>query len=71
VNILGKEPNLPLQEKQYLCTIPFFKRHGGNKKLLLEMVDTLENITYSLTKSLSVVKLSWCREAIGINSLVL
>jgi hypothetical protein len=40
-----------------------------SNKLLLEKVDTLENITESLTKSVSVVKLSWCREAIGIVSL--
>jgi hypothetical protein len=39
------------------------------KKVLLEKVDTLENITDSLTKSVSVVKFSWCREAMGIVSL--
>jgi hypothetical protein len=38
-------------------------------KVLLEKVDTLENIVDSLTKSMSVVKFSWCREAMGIVSL--
>jgi hypothetical protein len=40
-----------------------------SNKILLEKVDTLENTTYSLTKPMSVVKFSWCREAIGIVSL--
>jgi hypothetical protein len=39
------------------------------KKVLLEKVDTLENIVDSLTKSVSVVKFSWCREAMGISTL--
>jgi hypothetical protein len=40
-------------------------------KVLLERVDTVENITDSLTKFVSAVKFSWCREAMGIASLVL
>jgi hypothetical protein len=40
-----------------------------NNKVLLEKVDTLENIADSLTKSVSVVKFSWCTEAMGIVSL--
>ena len=40
-----------------------------NNKVLLEKVDTLENIANSLTKSVSVVKFSWCREAMGITAL--
>jgi hypothetical protein len=38
-------------------------------KVLLEKVDTLENIVEYLTNSVSVVKLSWCREARGIIAL--
>jgi hypothetical protein len=38
-------------------------------KVLLEKVDTLENMADSLTKSMSVVKFSWYREAMGIVSL--
>jgi hypothetical protein len=40
-----------------------------SKKVLLEKVDTLENIADSLTKSVSVVKFSWCIEVMGIISL--
>jgi hypothetical protein len=38
-------------------------------KVLLEKVDKLENIVDSLTKSMSVLKFSWCREVMGIVSL--
>jgi hypothetical protein len=38
-------------------------------KVILEKVDMLENIVDSLTKSMSVVKFSWCKEALGIDSL--
>jgi len=41
----------------------------GNNKVLLEKVDTLENISDSLTKSLSALRFSWCREAMVIVSL--
>jgi hypothetical protein len=37
-------------------------------KVLLEKVDTLENIIDSLTNYVSVVKFSWCREEMGIAS---
>ena len=40
-----------------------------SNKVLLDKVDILENIEDSLTKSVSVVKLSWCREGMGIASL--
>ena len=35
-------------------------------KVLLEKVDTLDNVANSLTKSMSIEKFSWCREAMGI-----
>jgi hypothetical protein len=38
-------------------------------KVLLEKLDTLENIAYSLTKFVSAMKFSWCREAMVIVSL--
>jgi hypothetical protein len=38
-------------------------------KVLLEKVDTLENITDSLNKSMSVVKFSWCTKEMGIDGL--
>jgi hypothetical protein len=37
-----------------------------SNKVLLEKVDMLENISNSLTKSMSAVKFSWCREAMSI-----
>ena len=38
-------------------------------KVLLENVNTLESIENSLTKYVSDVNFSWCREAMGIVSL--
>ena len=37
-----------------------------SKKVLLEKVDTLENVADSLIKSVSTKKFSWCREAMRI-----
>jgi hypothetical protein len=39
------------------------------KEVFLEKVDTLKRISNHLTKSMSVVKFSWCRGAMGILSL--
>ena len=39
------------------------------KKELLEKVDTLDNVTDSLTKFVSTEKFSWCRVAMGISAL--
>ena len=49
----------------------FMRDMVESNKLLLEIVDMLENISDSLTKFVSVVNFSWCREAMGIVSLVL
>jgi hypothetical protein len=40
-----------------------------SNKVLLEKVDTLENIADSFTKYASVVKFSWCKEEMGIGAL--
>jgi hypothetical protein len=40
-----------------------------SNKMLLEKVDTLENIENSLTNYKSIVKLSWCRDAKGIDAM--
>jgi hypothetical protein len=40
-----------------------------SNKVLLEKVNTLENTAGLLTKYVSVVKFSWCREAMGIVAL--
>jgi hypothetical protein len=39
------------------------------KKVLLEKVDTLNNVADSLTNSVSTENFSWCRETMGIVSL--
>ena len=39
------------------------------KKVFLEKVDTLKNVAYSLTKSVSKEKFSWCRVTMGIAAL--
>ena len=41
-----------------------------SKKVLLDKVDTMENVVNSLTKSMSTKKFSWYREVMGIFSLV-
>ena len=38
-------------------------------KLLLEKVETLENVVDSLTKYVNNENFSWCRAAIGISAL--
>ena len=40
-----------------------------SKKVLLEKVDTLDNVADSLTKYVSIEKFSWCRAIMGISSL--
>jgi hypothetical protein len=47
----------------------FMRDMVEKKKVLWEKVGTLKNITESLTKSVSVVKLFWCREEMGIVSM--
>jgi hypothetical protein len=47
----------------------FIRDMVESNKVLLEKVVTLENIADPLTKSVSVVKFSWCREAMGIVAL--
>jgi hypothetical protein len=39
------------------------------KKVLLVKVDTLKNVADSLTKSVSIVKFSWCRGSMSISTL--
>jgi hypothetical protein len=48
--------------------IHMFLCYLGN--LVHNKVDTLNNIVDSLTKFVSIEKFSWCREAMGIVSLV-
>jgi hypothetical protein len=47
----------------------FIRDMVESNKVLLEKVDMLENIAHLLTKSVSVLKFSWCIESMGIVSL--
>ena len=47
----------------------FVREMVESKKVLLENVDTLDNVVDSLTKFVSTNNFSWCREEMGIFSL--
>jgi hypothetical protein len=66
---LAKNPAYHSKTKHIDVQYHFIRDMVESNKVLLEKVDTLENIADSLTKSVSVVKFSWCREAMGIVSL--
>jgi hypothetical protein len=66
---LEKNPTYHSKTKHIDVQYHFVRDMVERNKVLLEKVDMLENITDSLTKSVSVVKFSWCREAMGIASL--
>jgi hypothetical protein len=68
---LEKNPTYHSRMKHIDVEYHFMRDMVERNKMLLKKVDTLENITDSLTKSMSVVKFSWCREAMGILSLYL
>ena len=66
---LEKNPTYHLKTKNIDVQYHFMRDMVEINKVLLEKVHMLENIAESLTKSVSVVKFSWCREAMGIVSL--
>jgi hypothetical protein len=66
---MAKNPTYHSKTKHIDVQYHFIRDMVESNKVLLEKVDTLENIVDSLTKSVSVVKFSWCREAMGIVSL--
>jgi hypothetical protein len=66
---IAKNPSYHSKTKHIDVQYHFMRDMEESNKVLLEKVDMLENIPDSLTKSLSVVKFSWCREAMGIVSL--
>ena len=47
----------------------FVKDMVESTTVLLEKVDTLENVADSLTRSMSTEKFSWCRAIMGISTL--
>jgi hypothetical protein len=63
---LEKNPTYHSKTKHIDVQYHFMRDMVENKKALLEKLDTLENIADSLTKSVSVMKFSWCREAMGL-----
>jgi hypothetical protein len=66
---LEKNPAYDSKTKHIDVQYHFLKDMVEIKKVLLEKVDTLENIADSLTKFVSAVKFSWCIEAMGIAAL--
>jgi hypothetical protein len=68
---LVKNPAYHLKTKHIDVQYHFVRDMVERNKVLLEKLDKLENITDSLTKFVSVMKFSWCREAMGIVSLAL
>jgi hypothetical protein len=69
VIFLAKNPTCHSKMKHIDVQYHFIKDMVESKKVFLEKVETFENITNSLTKSVSVMKFSWCREAMGITAL--
>ena len=47
----------------------FVRDMAESKKVLLQKVDTLDNVVDSLTKSMSIEKFSWCRVEMVIYAL--
>jgi hypothetical protein len=66
---LVKNPTYHSKTNHIVLQYHFVRDMVESNKVLLEKVDTLENIPYLLTMSVSVVKFSWCRYAMGIATL--
>jgi hypothetical protein len=66
---LEKNPSYHSNTKHIDIQYHFMRDMLERNKVLLEKLDTLENIADSLTKFVSDVKLSWCKEDMGIVSL--
>ena len=66
---LAKNPAYHSRTKHIDVQYHFVRDMVESMKVLLEKVDTLENVADSLTKSVSTEKFSWCRAAMGISGL--
>jgi hypothetical protein len=66
---LENNPTYHSKTKHIDVQYHFVRDMVERNKVLLEKLDTLENITDSLTKSVSVVNFSWYKEAMGIVAL--
>ena len=69
VIFLAKNPAYHSRTKHIDVQYHFVRDMIESMKVLLENVDTLENVADSLTKSVSTKKFSWCRVAMGISAL--
>jgi hypothetical protein len=66
---LEKNPVDHLKTKKIDVQYHFVRDMVESNKVIMEKVNTLEHIADLLTKSVSAMKFSWCREAISIVSL--
>ena len=66
---LAKNPAYHSRTKHIDVQYHFVRDMVESMKVLLEKVDTLENVVDSLTKFVSIEKFSWCRAAMGIFAL--
>ena len=66
---LAKNPAYHSRMKHIDVQYHFVRDMVESMKVLLEKVDTLENVVDSLTKSVSTEKFFWCRAAMGISAL--
>jgi KUP system potassium uptake protein len=66
---LVKDPVSHSKTKHIDIQYHFVRHMVEENKLLLMKVDILKNVAYSLTKSVSTEKLSWCRGSMGIVAL--
>jgi hypothetical protein len=66
---LEKNPAYHSKTKHIDVQYHFVRDMVESNKVLLEKVDTLENIADSLKKYVSAMNFSWCREAMGIANL--
>jgi hypothetical protein len=69
IKFLANNPTYHSKTKHIDVKYHFLRDMVESNKVQLEKLDTFENIADSLTKSVSVVKLSWCREEMGIAAL--
>ena len=63
---LAKNPAYHSKTKHIDVQYHFVRDMVEQNRVLLEKVDTLENVADSLRKSVSTQKFSWCRENMGI-----
>jgi hypothetical protein len=63
---LAENPTYHSKTKHIDVQYHFVRDMVEENKVLLMKVETLKNITNSLTKYVSIKKLSWCRVSMGI-----